>query len=126
MSDVKHMKIDEIQPSQFVVTYKQPLSDREKLEQINSVDRQGKPYQKYYIETKIVYQSQKVQSDCNDITFINQGTTNVNVADVLLLPNQSLRISGNRGELDTTQYTIVFAKPINTGNYLTILRKLYV
>jgi len=110
----------------FKIVYTKELSDREKLEKINNIDRQGRPYQKYYIETKIIYQSQKIQSDCNDITFINQGTTNVNVADVLLLPNQSLRISGNRGELDSTQYTIVFATPISTGNYLTILRKLYV
>jgi hypothetical protein len=126
MPEVKHMGIDAFEESQFKVTYTKPLTDRERLEMMNSVDRQGKPYQKYYVETKIIYQSQKVQSDCNDITFINQGTTNVNVADVLLLPNQSLRISGNRGELDTTQYTIVFATPISTGNYLTILRKLYV
>jgi hypothetical protein len=120
------MGIDAIENSQLQVKFVKPLTNRELLSNENTIDKQGKPYQKYYIETRIVYQSQKVYSDCNDITFINQGTTNVNVADVLLLPNQSLRISGNRGEIDTTQYIITFTTSINTGNFLTILRKLYV
>ena len=124
--EVIHMGIDAIENSQLQVKFVKPLTNRELLSNENTIDKQGKPYQKYYIETRIVYQSQKVYSDCNDITFINQGTTNVNVADVLLLPNQSLRISGNRGEIDTTQYIITFTTSINTGNFLTILRKLYV
>jgi len=48
------------------------------------------------------------------------------IADVPLQPNQSLRISGNRGEIDTTQYQLAFATPINVGNQLIVIRKLYI
>jgi len=102
-------------------------TDRARYEQENSFSKStGQPLQKYYVETKVFYTTANIGSDCNDITFINTGTTNVNIDAVILLPNQSLRITGNRGEIDTTQYNAVFATPVNTGNQLTVIRKLYI
>jgi len=128
MPNVKHLRVsfqDEID-AKAKAAFPTPLTDREKYDQINSVSRStGRPFQKYYIEFKTFYTSQTIQSDCNELTFINTGTTNVYVESVLLYPNQSLRIGGSINEIDTTEYSITFATVINTGNSLTILRKLY-
>jgi hypothetical protein len=119
-----HMKI--FQNRQSNVEFEKQLNDRQKYELENSISKStGQSLQKYYIETKVFYESQNIGSECNDITFINSGTTNFTINDVLLLPNQSLRISGNINEIDTTEYTLVFATSINTGNLCTIIRKLY-
>ena len=125
---VSHLKIHAAeQEDKLKVKYDQEPTHRQLYEQLNSVSKStGRPYQKFYIETKFYYTNQKVSSDCNDITFWNQGTTNVSVNGNLLYPNQSLRIQGNIGELDTTEYYIVFATLISTGNQLAVLRKLYV
>ena len=98
---------------------------RQQYEKVNSISANGKVFQKYYIEVKQFYTSQKVSSDCNDITFINTGSTNVRVQNILLVPNQQLNIAGNEGEIDTTQYDIFFTTLISTGNELTVIRKLY-
>jgi len=126
----QHLKIniqDEISADKLKLAYNKQRSDRARYEQENSVSKStGQPYQRYYVETKVYYTTANIGSDCNDITFINGGTTNLVIADVPLLPNQSLRISGNRGEIDTTQYQLTFATPINTGNLLIVIRKLYI
>jgi len=119
-----HMKI--FQKSQSNVVFEKQLNDRQKYELENTVSKStGQIFQKFYIETKVFYQSQNIGSDCNDITFINSGSTSFTINDVLLLPNQSLRISGNANEIDTTEYVLVFATAINVGNLCIIIRKLY-
>lgn len=126
----KHMKIsiqDEITSENLKLAYNKQRSERSMYEQENKFSKStGQPLQRYYVETKVYYTTANIGSDCNDITFINAGTTNLVIAEVPLLPNQSLRISGNRGEIDTTQYQLSFATPINTGNQLIVIRKLYI
>lgn len=126
----KHMKIsiqDEITSENLKLAYNKQRSERAMYEQENKFSKStGQPLQRYYVETKVYYTTANIGSDCNDITFINSGTTNLVVADVPLYPNQSLRIAGNRGEIDTTQYQLSFATPINTGNQLIVIRKLYI
>lgn len=108
------------------IDFVREFNDRQRYEQENSVSKStGRLFQKFYIETKVFYTSQNIGSDCNDITFINQGTTNFTIMDVLLLPNQSLRISGNAGEIDTTIYLLTFDTLVSTGNLCTVIRKLF-
>lgn len=125
---IQHLKIRSTESEERLkVRFDQQLSNRQQYDQLNSVSKStGKRYQKYYIETKFFYTSQKISSDCNDITFWNQGTTNVEIDGNLLYPNQSLRIQGNVGEIDTTQYNVVFSSLVSTGNKLAVLRKLYI
>lgn len=124
MPKPEHLKLYE--QSSAKIDFAKQLSDRQKYEQENSVSKStGRLFQKFYIETKVFYTSQNISSDCNDITFINQGTTNFTIQDVILLPNQSLRISGNAGEIDTTQYILTFDTLVSTGNLCTVIRKLY-
>jgi len=109
------------------LAYSKQRSDRARYEAENSISKStGQAFQKYYVETKVFYTTANIGSECNEITFINNGTTALVIADVPLQPNQSLRISGNRGEIDTTQYQLTFATPINTGNQLIVIRKLYI
>lgn len=126
----KHLQVniqDEISADQLKLAYTKQASERARYEQENKFSRStGQPFQRYYVETKVYYTTANIGSDCNDITFINAGSTNLVIAEVPLLPNQSLRISGNRGEIDTTQYQLTFATPINTGNQLIVIRKLYI
>jgi len=126
----KHLQVnikDEISADKLKLAYNKRANERAMYEQENKFSKStGEAYQRYYVETKVFYTTANIGSDCNDITFINAGTTNLVIAEVPLLPNQSLRISGNRGELDTTQYQLTFATPINTGNQLIVIRKLYI
>jgi hypothetical protein len=118
---------DEITSEKLKLAYNKQRSDRARYEAENSVSKStGQTFQKYYVETKIFYTTANIGSECNEITFINGGTTALVVADIPLQPNQSLRISGNRGEIDTTQYQLSFTTPVNTGNLLFVIRKLYI
>ena len=125
---VQHLKIHAAEVDENIkVKYEQQQSFRQQYEAQNTFSKStGRPFQKFYIETKFYYNSQKVSSDCNDITFWNQGTTNIEIDGNLIFPNQSLRISGNIGEMDTTQYNVVFATYNDPNNKLAVLRKLYI
>lgn len=124
MRSPEHLKLYE-QPDN-TVKFQQQLNDRQRYERENSISKStGIVFQKFYVETKVFYTSQNIASECNDITFINQGTTNFTIMDVLILPNQSLRITGNAGEIDTTQYKLTFSTLISTGNLCTVIRKMY-
>ena len=130
MNDPKYLKPRlnaAIESGDFKVNIPQPMTDRERYEkqQYRSQDN-GQRFIKYYVETKIYYQSYKVSSECADILFINTGTQNVFVNDVLLIPQQTLRITAQYMEIDTTIYYVRFANSSNTGNAITVLRKLYV
>jgi hypothetical protein len=126
----QHLKIniqDQVESDKLKLAYNKQANDRARYEAENSVSKStGQAFQKYYVETKVFYTTANIGSQCNEITFINGGTTNLVIADVPLGPNQSLRITGNRGEIDTTQYNLAFATPVNTGNLLIVIRKLYI
>jgi len=125
---INHLKIHSAEiETDIKVKYEQQQSARQQYDALNSFSKStGRPFQKFYIETKFYYNSQKVSSDCNDITFWNQGTTNVEIDGNLIYPNQSLRIAGNIGELDTTQYNVVFSSYNDPNNKLAVIRKLYI
>jgi hypothetical protein len=107
------------------ISFPEPLTDRQKNDQINQVNRGGQRYIQFYIETKFYYQSQNVYSDCNTITFVNLGANTVLVNGFPLTQGQQLTIEGNYLEIDQTQYQIEFSLSISPDNNLAVLRKLY-
>jgi len=107
------------------ISFPQALTDRQKYDQINQVNKGGQRYIQYYIETKFYYQSQNVFSDCNGITFVNIGSNNVSINGFPLTQGQQLSIEGNYMEIDQTQYQIEFSLSISVNNNLAVLRKLY-
>jgi hypothetical protein len=107
------------------ISFPQALTDRQKYDQINQVNKGGQRYIQYYIETKFYYQSQNVFSDCNTITFVNLGSNNVLINGFPLTQGQQLTIEGNYLEIDQTQYQIEFSTSISVNNNLAVLRKLY-
>jgi hypothetical protein len=116
-----------IRSGDFKATPLFPLSDRERYDNQQYRSAEGaRPYIKFYIETKIYPQADKISSECADILFINSGTQNAYINDVLLTPSQTLRIDGQYMEIDTTVYYLKFSNPNNPGNQVTVLRKLYV
>lgn len=65
----------------------------------------------------------EIRSDCNSITFINTGTTNVQINGVNLIPGAQLVSQGNEGELNTTRYRLSFS---GVGlDICTVIRKTY-
>lgn len=66
-----------------------------------------------------------VRSDCADITFFNNGTSNVTLNSALVInPGSSITLSANGGEIDRTVYTYFFS---GAGqNKLIVFRKVYV
>ena len=80
--------------------------------------------QRYITETKIFYSNNQTDSDCNSIIFINSGTVNVTVDNVLLAPNQTLAIDGNKDEMNVKVYEFNFAA--GTGAQLTVVFKRYI
>ena len=80
--------------------------------------------QKYIIDIGQYQQNINIISDCNNITFINTGTINVQIGTFTLVPNASLAIGGNAGEIDKTIYTINFQGATN-GN-VVVIRKIFI
>ena len=80
--------------------------------------------QKYITETKIFYANNQTDSNCNSIIFINTGSVNVTVDNVLLQPSQSLAIDGNKDEILVKVYQFNFAAGSNPQ--LTVVFKRYV
>lgn len=80
--------------------------------------------QRFYNDISIYQQGQYIQSDCADITFLNTGSSSVNVNGIILLPNQSLAFNANQNEIDTTKYYSFFQGV--GSNSLTVIRKFYV
>lgn len=62
-----------------------------------------------------------IQSNCNAIAFINNGTIPVTIDKFSLAPGASLSIDGNAQEKNTTVYRITFGG-LATG-LLTVIRK---
>lgn len=127
---VPHLQVsiqDKITQDEMRLRYDKQMSDRQRYENELSVSRStGAKIQEYYVEFKNFYVSQKVSSNCNDITFINIGSNTVTIEGAITLQqNQSLQISGNINELDTTQYDIRFSSYQSANNNLLVIRKLY-
>ena len=78
---------------------------------------------KYRIEIQQYQQNYNVTSQCNNITFINNGTINVQIGTFILVPNASLAIGGNENELDITVYNVSFQGATN-GN-LIVIKKIF-
>jgi hypothetical protein len=127
---VKHLQVrveDKISADVLRLKYQKAASDREKYELENKFSGStGARIQQFYTEFKNFYVAQKVSSQCNDITFLNLGLNPVTISgSITLQQNQSLQISGNINELDTTEYDISFSTYSSPNNNLLVIRKLY-
>jgi hypothetical protein len=78
----------------------------------------------YITETKLFYSNNQTDSNCNSIIFINSGGVNVTVDNVVLAPNQTLAIDGNRDEMNVKVYNFNFAAGSNPQ--LTVVFKRYI
>jgi hypothetical protein len=78
----------------------------------------------YITETKLFYSNNQTDSNCNSIIFINSGGVNVTVDNVVLGPNQTLAIDGNRDEMNVKVYNFNFASGSNPQ--LTVVFKRYI
>jgi hypothetical protein len=83
------------------------------------------PKTKYEIDFFTVETSQYVPSNCNSLVFINKGTSNLTIENVLLYPSQSLAIEGNYSEYTEQRFFVNFGTS-TTGNNCVILRKRYI
>ena len=127
---VKHLAVrveDKIDSDNLRLKYQKQLSDREKYELENKFSGStGAKIQQFYTEFKNFYYSQKVTSECNDITFINVGSNPVTIEGAITLQqNQSLEIAGNANELNVTQYDVKFSVYSDPNNNLVVIRKLF-
>jgi len=127
---VQHLAVrveDKIQSENLRLKYQKQMSDRERYELESKFSGStGAKIQQFYTEFKNFYVSQKVSSQCNDITFLNIGSNPVTIAGAITLQqNQSLQISGNVNELDTTEYDVQFSVYTSANNNLLVIRKLY-
>ena len=126
---VSHMKvnvIDQDKIDNIKLKYLKQQSDRAKYEAIDTVNAGNVQVQQYYTEFKNFYYSQKVTSECNDITFINVGSNPVTIEGAIVLQqNQTLVISGNANELNVTQYDVSFSVYEDPNNNLVVIRKLF-
>ena len=80
--------------------------------------------QQYITETKLFYSNSQTDTNCNSVIFINSGSVNVTVDNVLLAPNQTLAIDGNRDEMLVKVYEFNFAAGSNPQ--LTVVFKRYI
>jgi hypothetical protein len=74
---------------------------------------------KYKIDIQQYANNQLVISNCNAITFINNGATDVLINNIPLAVGANLSIQGNADELDTTQYNIAVGTS-TTANVIVI------
>jgi hypothetical protein len=72
----------------------------------------------------LFYSNNQTDSNCNSIIFINSGGVNVTVDNVVLAPNQTLAIDGNRDEMNVKVYNFNFAAGSNPQ--LTVVFKRYI
>jgi len=108
------------------IQYPIQLTDREKYEQLNTLNKQGRPYTKYYIEVNQYTTNINLPSNCSAITFINYGSNTVDINGVDITQGQQLTIEGNVNEIDQTTYQVQFTGASAVNNSLTVIKKLYV
>jgi hypothetical protein len=81
---------------------------------------------KFEIDQYVVDISQYVGGDnFNSLTFINYGTSVVNVDAIILQPNQQFEIGGNTGEITTQRFFVNFGTS-TSGNNVVVVRKRYI
>ena len=78
----------------------------------------------YITETKIFTQNGSTDSNCNSILFVNTGSVNVTIENLVLQPSQSWSIEGNRDEMCVKVFYFNFDTGANPG--LTAIFKRYV
>ena len=126
---ISHMKVNVIDKSKedaLKIKFDKQQINRAKYEAINNFSSSGVKIQEFYTEFKNFYYSQKVSSQCSDITFINLGSNPVTIdSTVTLQQNQSLSISANQYELNVTEYDVKFSIYSDPNNNLVVIRKLY-
>lgn len=85
--------------------------------------------QQYKIDTLNFAANGSVKSDCADITFYNQGTSNITLNNsVVIFPGSSISFTANYNEIDRTNYFFTF-NYTGTGvriDTLIVLRKIYI
>lgn len=129
MSNIPHLKVDVIDKKKaddLKLKFQKQQTDREKYEALNNFSLSGVKFQQFYTEFKNFYYSQKISSQCSDITFINLGSNPVTIdSTITLQQNQSLLISANQYELNVTEYDVKFSVYSDPNNNLLVIRKLY-
>jgi hypothetical protein len=81
-------------------------------------------FQKFIEEYQTYNTPAEIRSECNAITFINTGTSNLQINGINLTPGQQLISEGNEGEFNATRYRLSFS---GVGNEIcTVIRKLYI
>jgi len=80
---------------------------------------------KFEVDQYVVDVSQYVGGDSfNSLTFINYGTSVVNIDSIVLQPSQQFEIGGNTGEVTTQRFFVNFGTS-TTGNNVVVVRKRY-
>jgi hypothetical protein len=80
--------------------------------------------QKFQEEYQTYAAPAEIRSECNAITFINTGTSNIQINGINLTPGAQLVSLGNEGEFNVTRYRLSFS---GAGNEIcTVIRKIYV
>lgn len=79
---------------------------------------------KFRIELYQYQQNYSIASNCNNITFINNGASTIQVNNFNLVAGASLSIGGNADEVDTTVYQLNFNGATN-GN-VSVIKKIFV
>jgi len=80
--------------------------------------------QKFTEEYQTYNAPSEIRSECNAITFINNGASNVQINGINLVPGAQLVSLGNEGEFNVTRYRLSFS---GGGNEVcTVIRKIYV
>lgn len=80
--------------------------------------------QKFIEEYQTYNTPSEIRSECNAITFINTGTSNLQINGVDLIPGAQLISEGNENEYNVTRYRLSFS---GGGNEIcTVIRKVYI
>jgi hypothetical protein len=78
---------------------------------------------KFRIELYQYQQNTSIASNCNNITFINNGLTTIQINNFNLVAGASLSIGGNENEIDSTVYQLNFQGATN-GN-VAVIKKIF-
>jgi hypothetical protein len=77
-----------------------------------------------YTPVFIAYNTpQSIPTDCNSLIFINLGTTNAIIENVILAPSQSFVIDGNENEYTTATLQVNF-NGVGQNN-LVVVKKIF-
>ena len=78
---------------------------------------------KFRVELYQYQQNYSIASNCNNITFINNGASTIQINAFNLIAGSSLSIGGNENEIDTTVYQLNFQGATN-GN-VAVIKKIF-